>query len=211
MSLGQDDAATVMAREPTPVNAKPASSGRARAAYADEPGLVKRVQAGDESAFTALVERYMPPAYAVALSLLRSEADAEDGVQESFIRALERIGQLRPGSPFGPWFYRVLRSTCLNLRRRETLRSHEALPAGVSSPASPERDLDRNRARTRVLSALEKLPEMQRLAVLLYDLEGYDHREIAAILEIAEGTSRANLHHGRRSLRQLLKGDEDVR
>lgn len=188
---------------------RPGGSRTREAALEQEVSLVRAVQEGERDAFGALVERYMDQAYAVALSILRSEQDAEDAVQSAFIRALERIGQLRPGSPFGPWFYRVLRSTCLNLRRRESLRTHEELPAGAGGGPDPEREMERRTTRRRVLSALEKLPEMQRMAVLLYDLEGYDHAEIAGILDIATGTSRANLHHGRRALRGLLRDAED--
>lgn len=181
---------------------------------ADEPGLVQSVQAGDVRAFSPLVARYMEPAYAVALSILRHEQDAEDAVQAAFIRALDRIGQLRPGSRFGPWFYRVLRSTCLNLRRRELLRTHSELTDTAASRDDPHREMERNNARRRVLAALEQLPERQRTAVMMYDLEGYDHAEIAKILDIAVGTSRANLHHGRQALQKLLgpkNGVDDTR
>ena len=171
---------------------------------ADEPGLVEAVQAGDVEAFARFVTRYTDPAYAIALSILRHEQDAEDAVQAAFIRALERIGQLRPGSRFGPWFYRVLRSTCLNLRRRELLRTHSELTETAASRDDPHREFERSDARKRVLEALEQLPERQRTAVMMYDLEGYDHGEIAAILGIAVGTSRANLHHGRHALRRIL-------
>ncbi|WP_419949543.1 RNA polymerase sigma factor [Candidatus Palauibacter sp.] len=171
---------------------------------ADEPGLVEAVQAGDIEAFSRFVTRYTDPAYAVALSILRQEQDAEDAVQAAFIRALERIGQLRPGSRFGPWFYRVLRSTCLNLRRRELLRTHSELTDTAASRDDPHREFERSDARSRVLAALERLPERQRTAVMMYDLEGYDHAEIAGILGIAVGTSRANLHHGRHALRRVL-------
>ncbi len=177
---------------------------------ADEPGLVDAVQGGDAQAYSTLVTRYMDPAYAVALSILRQEQDAEDAVQAAFIRALDRIGQLRPGSRFGPWFYRVLRSTCLNLRRRESLRTHSELNETAASRDDPHRELERNLARTKVLDALSQLPERQRTAVLMYDLEGYDHAEISVVLEIAVGTSRANLHHGRQALRRILGGRADA-
>lgn len=171
---------------------------------ADEPVLVTAVQAGDARAFETLVERYLDPAFAVSVSILRHEQDAEDAVQAAFIRALERIDQLRPGSRFGPWFYRVLRSTCLNLRRREALRTHSELSEAASGGDDPHRELERTESREQVLAALSQLPQRQRMAVILYDLEGYDHGEIAEILDIAIGTSRANLHHGRRALRKAL-------
>jgi len=178
---------------------------------ADEPELVEAVQKGDGRAFEKLVARYMDPAYAVSLSILRHEQDAEDAVQAAFIRALERIGQLRPGSRFGPWFYRVLRSTCLNLRRRELLRSHGEVPETARSAHDVHREFERREARARILEALEQLPERQRTAVLMYDLEGYDHADIAEILEIAVGTSRANLHHGRQALKRIIGESGEAR
>lgn len=170
----------------------------------DEPELVELVQGGDSAAFDELVHRYLDRGYAVALSILGAPQDAEDAVQTAFIRALERIDQLRAGSPFGPWFYSVLRSTALNLRRREGLRSHEEIPGSASGGSDPERDLARTLTRERVLEALAELPEQQRTAVALYDLEGYSHHEVAEVLGVAVGTSRAHVHHGRRALRARL-------
>lgn len=170
----------------------------------EETELVRAVQGGNGAAFGTLVERYLEPAYAIALSVLRDPHDAEDAVQGAFIRSLERIGQLRPGSPFGPWFYRVLRTTCLNLRRHEALRAHDPIPFGARGRSNPERDAERSRTRERVLEALGRLPEMQRMAVTLYDLEGYSHQEVAQALGIAVGTSRAHVHHARQALRRHL-------
>ncbi len=177
---------------------------RSADSLAEEQVLVREVQSGDERAFGSLVDRYLETAYATALSVLRDAHDAEDAVQSAFIRALERIDQLKPGSPFGPWFYRVLRSTCLNLRRREALRRHEEIPVSAAGGRDPESDLHRELTRDAVTAALSELPEMQRLAVTLYDLEGYSHQEIAEILGIAVGTSRAHVHHARKALRRLI-------
>jgi RNA polymerase sigma-70 factor (ECF subfamily) len=185
---------------------------RSAASLTEEQALVRAVQEGDDAAFGTLVDRYLESAYATALSVMRNAHDAEDAVQSAFIRALERIDQLKPGSPFGPWFYRVLRSTCLNLRRREALRSHEEIPVSAAGGRNPERDLQKELTRGMVLVALGELPEMQRLAVTLYDLEGYSHQEIGEILGIAVGTSRAHVHHARRALRQLIgpeAGEDD--
>ena len=103
-----------------------------------------------------------------------------------------------------PTTYSVLRSTCLNLRRREALRSHDEIPVSAAGGPDPERDLQKEMTRELVLEALGELPEMQRLAVTLYDLEGYTHQEVADILDIAVGTSRAHVHHARRTLRRLI-------
>lgn len=170
----------------------------------DEPTLVGLVQRGDTAAFGTLVERYSGKAYGVALSIVGTPQDAEDAVQTAFIRALGRIEQLRPGSPFGPWFYSVLRSTALNLRRREGLRAHPAIPDAAAGGGRPDEELDRTLTRERVLDALETLPEQQRTAVVLYDLQGFSHKEVAESLGVAVGTSRAHVHHGRKALRELL-------
>ncbi len=85
------------------------------------------------------------------------------------------------------------------------MRTHSELTDTAASGDDPHRELERNSARAKVLEALERLPERQRTAVMMYDLEGYDHADIAEILDIAVGTSRANLHHGRHALRRILE------
>ncbi len=90
------------------------------------------------------------------------------------------------------------------------LRTHSELTDTAASSDNPHREFERSSARERVLTALEQLPERQRTAVLMYDLEGYDHADIAEILEIAVGTSRANLHHGRQALRRILGATDRV-
>ena len=170
----------------------------------DEPRLVLSVQEGDRRAFGRLVDRYLEEAYAVAVGILHRSHAAEDAVQNAFLRALDRIDDLEPGSPFGPWFFRVLRSVCYNARRRESRQPDASIPPGTSGGADPEEEALRRLDRARLLEALGDLPERQRSAVLLYDIQGYSHSEIGEILGISPGTSRAHLHHGRKKLRQAL-------
>lgn len=170
---------------------------------------MRTVQNGDRDAYGRLVEAYLDEAYAFALGLLHEPAEAEDAVQDAFIRALERIHHLEDGSPFGPWFYRVLRSVCHNLRRRESLRSHPPVPRDAAGGSDPEEVTFRRLDRETVLGALERLPEMQRMTVMLYELEGYTHREVGEVLDISPGTSRAHLHHARNKLRKILAPVEE--
>lgn len=170
----------------------------------DEPELVRSVQEGDRRAFGRLVDRYLEEAYAVAVGILHRSHAAEDAVQNAFLRSLDRIDDLDPGSPFGPWFFRVLRSVCYNGRRREGRRPDSSIPPGTSGSSDPEAEALRRLDRARVLDALRDLPRRQRSAVLLYDVQGYSHAEIGEILGISPGTSRAHLHHGRKKLRQAL-------
>ena len=171
----------------------------------DEPVLVKRVRAGDSDAYATLVRRYLRTAFAVAYGILGQVEDAEDLVQDAFVKALERIDRLRPGSRFGPWFYRLLKNEALNRRRwrarRETEPLSESAPASGASPAA---EAERSGLRRRLRALLDRLPEAQATVVVMHDVEGFSHAEIARALGIPEGTSRSHLHHARKRLRGWL-------
>ncbi|UCC48247.1 MAG: sigma-70 family RNA polymerase sigma factor [Gemmatimonadota bacterium] len=171
----------------------------------DEPQLVERVRRGDRDAFAALVDRYADQAFAVAYGFLRHAQDAEDLVQDALIRALERIGSLRPGSSFGPWFYRLLVNAALNRRKYLARRGTAQLPVGTPARDSPAVDAERAELQQRLAQALAALPRDLESVVILHDLEGFTHPEIAGILGIPEGTCRSHLFRARRMLRDLLK------
>jgi RNA polymerase sigma-70 factor, ECF subfamily len=168
--------------------------------------LVDRARTGDASAFETLVRRHMASAQAVALMELGDARDAEDAVQDAFITALERLEDCRDGGSFGPWLRQIVRNRSRSLRRREQVRAADPLEAArsASSTANPVRDFDRTQLRSRLLEALSTLTEVQRTVLLMHDLEGYRHREIAVELDIPEGTVRSHLFHARRTLRGRL-------
>ena len=169
--------------------------------------LVGRARAGDVEAFGALVSRYMRAAYSVALSVTRRHEDAEDVAQEAFAVALERLEECRSPERFAGWVLTIVRTRALNLLRRESLRSTEPIPVDAEHGSeTPERATDRSELRGKLTQALSTLPEVQREIVLLHDLEGWTHREIAERLEIPAGTVRSHLHFARKSLRGQLKG-----
>jgi RNA polymerase sigma-70 factor, ECF subfamily len=171
--------------------------------------LVGRAREGDGSAFEILVRRHLDGAYAVALVELADPKDAEDAVQDAFITALERLDDCRDPSAFGAWLRQIVRNRSRTVRRREKLRQTEPLETAVrgASASSPARDLERTQLRQRLGQALGTLPDVQRTVVLMHDLEGYRHREIALELGIPEGTVRSHLFFARRTLRERL---EDV-
>lgn len=168
-----------------------------------DASLVERAREGDDAAFEALVRRYLRPAHAVALAVLKEPADAEDACQDAFVKALERIDDCEPAR-FGPWLLRIVRNRAHSVRRYLGVR--EASPLDVvavaSTQAGPERQLERGRLRDDLLAALAGLKEVQRQVVLLHDLEGWKHREIGELLDLPEGTVRAHLFHARRALRE---------
>lgn len=168
--------------------------------------LVRRALEGDRSAFEALVRRYLKTAYAVALAELGDPRDAEDAVQDSFIIALERLDDCRDPSAFAGWLRRIVRNRARSVRRRERVRETDALESipRVTSGHDPGNDLDRAELRRRLEGALATLTDVQRRVVLMHDLEGYRHREIAVELDIPEGTVRSHLFFARRALRERL-------
>lgn len=167
---------------------------------------VRRAQAGDEAAFEEVYRAHAGRVYALCLRLTANAADAEERVQDVFVRAWERLGSFRGESAFGSWLHRLAVNVVLGERRGTRRREQRVL--GVEDPAALERpgggtggapglgvDLER---------AIAALPAGAREVFVLYDVEGYSHREIAAAAGIAEGTSKAQLFRARRLLREML-------
>ncbi len=167
--------------------------------------LVHQAREGDEFAFGLLVKRYQRPAYAVALSVTGRHEDAEDAAQESFLVALARLDECRSPERFGGWLMTIVRNRSKNLIRRESLRETDQVPPGARSSApTPDKVAENVELRALLEEALAELPEVQREIVLLHDMEGWKHREIAERLEIPSGTVRSHLHFARKALRAAL-------
>jgi RNA polymerase sigma-70 factor (ECF subfamily) len=173
-----------------------------------DAALVARVRGGDARAADRLLERYFRACRAVALAVTGDEADADDACQEGFVQAIERIDDCRHPSRFGGWLLQIVRNRARNLVRHHAVRATEPLElhevAGAESAAA---EVERAELRTLLLAALGELPEAQREVVLLHDLEGWTHEEIAVRLELPAGTVRSHLHHARRRLRRSLSED----
>jgi RNA polymerase sigma-70 factor (ECF subfamily) len=172
--------------------------------------LAIRVQSGDRDAFELLARRYMRPVYAVVSSFLRQQEDVDDSAQETFLRALERIHSYNPKRPFAPWLYQVARNIARNRWKYLKSRQHEDLAAveGVGKEVAgddPSRLAELSELRKKVAAAIESLPERQRTAFRLHDVEGFKAIEIAEMLGVSDGTVRANVHHARRALRERLE------
>jgi RNA polymerase sigma-70 factor, ECF subfamily len=171
--------------------------------------LVELARDGDAGAFAELVRRHLRSAYLTALAVLVNPADAEDAAQDALVTALERLEQCREPERFAAWLRQIARNRALNIRRSRALRRVLSLGAAVqiAAPESPERDLRLSGLRDALLGGLVRLSEVQREVVLLHDLEGWRHREIADVLGLPEGTVRSHLFHARKALRGLL-GEE---
>lgn len=129
--------------------------------------------------------------------------DAEDVVQEAFVRAFQALDRFQADQSFSAWLNRIVANAALDLSRRRKVRSTEELSETV---ASPFRDpAEAAELKSRLVAALSVLPERARAVIVLHDVEGFTHAEIADTLDIPSGTARSDLHHARRRLREMLK------
>lgn len=169
--------------------------------------LLARVQGGDAGAFDLLVRRYLPRARAVASRLMRDPDDADDLVQDAFLRALERIGSFDLGRAFGPWFTRLVVNLGLDQIRKKKVRGMEWHdPETIAGGVMPDREAESVELGHSLNRALAKLPDRQRLIVSLFEIDGHSTEEVADMLEVTQVTVRWHLHQARRTLREALKG-----
>jgi RNA polymerase sigma-70 factor (ECF subfamily) len=160
---------------------------------------------------------FLDALYRTALRMTRSEADAEDLVQETYIRAFRFREQFTPGTNLKAWLFRILTNTFINSYRRkatqpqttelddvEEMTLHRHMTESTAAPSSePEREVLDSIVDGEVTQALEDLPERFRTVVLL-DVEGFAYKEIAGMLEIPIGTVMSRLHRGRKFLQKRL-------
>ena len=189
---------------PTIVNPQPLIEA-ARIAAETDGALVARAQAGDRTAFGVLVDRYAPSVRRVTRAVLNDPDDADDAAQDAFLAAMVKLKQFDPARPFGPWLARIAVNAATDRRRRRAVRRAEPLESHMrAGGALPDADTDRRALGWRLRQALAELPERRRMAVVLFDVEGYTHAEIGEILGLPEGTVRSEVFHARRALRVLL-------
>jgi RNA polymerase sigma-70 factor (ECF subfamily) len=171
----------------------------------DDQQLIARIRAGDPSAERALYDAHVDRLYRVVYRYVGEADVAEDCVQETFIRAFERIGDFRGESALGTWLGAIAVSSALNaLRKRKRASGREAeweeaeaIPAPRVSAVDPD-------LRTRLHEEIDRLPEGYRMVFLLHDVEGYTHEEIGRMLGVQSGTSKAQLFRARARLRARL-------
>ena len=168
--------------------------------------LVEQTRAGSKTAFEGLVRRHYRTAFAVALAICGSRADAEDICQESFIKSLERIDSCRTPDRFGAWLSEIVRNRALNHLEHARVRRSESLDEVEvgQDTSTPETELRRRDLGRKLEAAITRLTPREREVVLLHDLEGMNHRDISGNMGISEVMSRQLLFTARQTLRVLL-------
>lgn len=174
-------------------------------ADADPSRLVARAAAGDVAAFEELYRLNVGRVYALCLRMSGNPALAEELVQETFVRAWQKLGTFRGSSAFSTWLHRVTVNVVLGHQRSSDRREarvsgtvEEFIPDHKARGSHPGQAIDLERA-------ISGLPEGARTVFILHDVEGCLHREIARLTGIAVGTSKAQLHRARKLLRKALK------
>jgi RNA polymerase sigma-70 factor (ECF subfamily) len=181
----------------------------------DDHSLVKACRAGQTEAFGALVQRYQDRLYPTVLRVIGSAEDAKDVLQDTFLRAFEKLDQFQGESSFYTWVYRIAVNLALSGHRRHRVRSAPRSngeyavgrgedPADPSSDADPTSSLERTEREQMVVAALDQLCPDHRAVVVLKDFDGHRYEEISAILDIPVGTVRSRLHRARCELRDRL-------
>jgi RNA polymerase sigma-70 factor, ECF subfamily len=186
--------------------------GKQEAHRESEHSLIRRAQRGDEQAFAGLFNTYKKRVYSVCLSMTKDIAEAEDLTQEAFLQVFRSVGSFRGDSAFSTWLYRVTVNTVLMKLRRRKAPPILSLDEPVSSESPSTRrevgkaDLQLSGAIDRIAlrRAMRELPEGCRKIFALHEVEGYQHHEIAQMLDCSVGNSKSQLHKAKMKMRDLL-------
>ena len=175
---------------------------------AEDAALVERCRQGDLAAFEELYRAHAGKLFSVACRMLGNPTDAEDLLQEIFLSAHRKLDGFRGDSALGTWLYRLATNHCLDYLRSRAARTNQltdvlddepglylAGSRGLAEQTVMKMDLER---------AMARLPEGCRAAFVLHDVQGLEHREVADVLGIAEGTSKSQVHKARLRLRAIL-------
>lgn len=179
----------------------------------DEVNLIGRARAGDTGAYGDLVRAHQDLALRIAYLIVRDSMEAEDVVQDAFVKAHRHLDRFRPDAPFRPWLLQVVRNTARNRVRSRTRREHLALRvaaeavSGDAAP-SPETAALATEARTALLAAVEALPDRYRMAVACRFLLDLSETETATVLGVPRGTVKSRTARGLARLRAALGENE---
>lgn len=173
--------------------------------------LLSRAQGGEEDALSTLYQTHCSKVYSLCLRMTGNTAEAEDLMQDAFLQVFRKIHCFRAESALSTWLYRVAVNTVLMHFRKKGLR-HQSLEDPVSSePGAPKREhgkaderLSTSVDRIALARAMRDLPPGYRNILLMHEVKGYDHREIARLLQCSIGNSKSQLHRAKARMRELM-------
>jgi len=181
-----------------------------------EGDLVKRARRGDLAAYDELVKRYQERIYATIYHMTSNHEDANDLAQDSFIKAYQALKSFRGGSSFYTWIYRIAVNKTINFLKQRKNKHHFSLNdldfntehnpdlVALISHKTPHREVGLMELQKKLNEALMRLSEPHRMVVVLHDVQGQSHDEIAAIMDCNIGTVRSRLFYARQQLQRYL-------
>ena len=171
----------------------------------EETDLIRQSLGGSRGAFERIYRENAGQVYALCLRLLADPSEAAEALQDTFVRAWQTLGTFRQECPLAGWIHRIAVSTSLmRMRSRRRRGSHFSSSGEPDMPADEQPAPDPGSS-VDLEDAIAKLPPQARAVVVLHDIEGYRHEEIAEFLSIAPGTSKAQLHRARILLKEVLQ------
>ena len=182
----------------------------------EEAKVIRAVLDGNTNAFDDLVLEYQDRVYHIALRMTGNEEDAFDLSQETFLKAYRTLKSFRGEASFGTWLYRMASNLCVDFLRKKKRRGASSLVSLDEEEApgrprelpdlryEPQNELERKETREKLRAGLRKLPEEQRLILVLRDVEGLSYQEIGDVLRLELGTVKSRIYRARARLAALL-------
>jgi len=186
----------------------------------EEQALIQAAQTGDVTAFNELVLRYQTQVYNLAYHIMHDESAADDAAQTAFISAYRALKRFRGGS-FRAWLLRIVTNACYDELRRHKRRpqisweefgdvDEEANPHMADTSVSPEEALAQQELRDLLERTIAKLPQHQRMTLILVDQMGLSYKEAAQVMRVAQGTVKSRLARARRTMQSLLQSESEL-
>jgi RNA polymerase sigma-70 factor (ECF subfamily) len=187
-----------------------------------ERQLLEQARMGDPNAFSILVERYSARLFGACFSFLGNRQDAEDCVQEAFIKAYRCLAEYSFLSTFYTWLYRIAINTCLDYRRKYLKRQHFSLDEALEMDDSqvfqqiadrgplPDEQAETAETVRLIRQEIARLPDYLKDILILRDLEGLSYHELAALLQLSEGTVKSRLSRARQQLMKMIRQREQT-
>jgi RNA polymerase sigma-70 factor (ECF subfamily) len=181
-----------------------------------EAEAIRQAKDGDAAAFEYLYNTHCRRVYSLCLRMIKNPAEAEDLTQQAFLQVYRKIGTFRGESGFSTWLHRVtVNIVLMHLRRRkptellaEDLDRHSTNGEGPRERGASDTSMQGAIERLNLMRSIRRLPTGYKRLVLLHDVIGYEHNEIAELLGCSTGCSKSQLHKARKRLRRLLQGEQ---
>lgn len=182
-----------------------------------EKALLEKARKGDVNAFEMLIMEHERKAYNIAYRFLKNSEDAEDITQEAFLRAFKSIKKFKGHSSFSTWLYRIINNTCIDFVRSKQNKPVDSIDKTIryegeelelqipTDENDPVETVETNEISGLMQSMLDQLPDDQKMALVLRDIQGFSYQEIVDITGVGMGTVKSRINRGRMALKELIE------